>query len=362
MKILHLCPLWFPVSPDASGGIETYLPGLIAALESIGCANTLIASGDSKTMAELVPAVPTNLLALMQTGNAAEYAYYEQHQLSLALARASQFDIIHSHLGMGAYLLSGIPELQGRVLHTHHNPVTPDLGWFVRQHADIWFSVVSEFQAAKLRAQGADRCRVIHNGIDTTSYTFVPRGSGGLFFIGRMEWEKGADAAIRVARLLERPLVLAGPIIDESFFERTIKPQLDDSIRYIGVVDHRTKNELYGQAACVLMPSRCEEGFGMVAVEAMACGTPVVALANGALPEVIEHGHTGYVTSNEDELPKLVSRALHLDRAAIRSRVTARFALSSVAREYYGLYEAMVAPRVHPDPSLVPDQSAAVTP
>jgi glycosyltransferase involved in cell wall biosynthesis len=362
MKILHLCPLWFPVSPDASGGIETYLPGLISALESIGCANTLIASGDSETMAELVPAVPTNLFALMQTGDAAEYAYYEQHQLSLALARAAEFDLIHSHLGVGAYVLSGVPELRGRVLHTHHNPITPDLGWFVRHHADIWLSVVSEFQAAKLRAQGADRCHVIHNGIDTTSYTFVPHGGQGLFFIGRMEWEKGADAAIRVARRLERPLVLAGPIIDDSFFEGVIKPQLDDSIRYVGVVDHRMKNELYGQAACVLMPSRCEEGFGMVAVEAMACGTPVVALANGALPEVIEQDHTGYVTSDEAELPHLVSQALQLDRAVIRSRVTARFALSSVARQYYELYETMVSPSVYPDPSLVPDRPAVVTP
>src|SRR5437588_11389772 len=123
MNVLHLAPLWFPVSRDAPGGIETYLPSLIAALEAQGCRNTLIASGDSSTSATLVPAIPRNLCAEMEAGTAWEYPYYEQHQLTLALERAPEFDVVHSHLGWGGYLLSQMPELRDRVLHTQHNPV-----------------------------------------------------------------------------------------------------------------------------------------------------------------------------------------------------------------------------------------------
>ena len=164
MRVLHLGPLWFPVSRDAAGGRETWLAGLIDALERIGCRNVLLASGDSRTAGELVPVVPRNLIAMMQQQLAAEHAYYEQHQLLLALERAADFDVIHSHLSPGTYALSGVPGIGSRVLHTQHTPVWGDMEAFVRQHPDLWFSTVSEFQARKLRQHGATRCTVIHNG------------------------------------------------------------------------------------------------------------------------------------------------------------------------------------------------------
>jgi glycosyltransferase involved in cell wall biosynthesis len=330
--------LWFPVARDSTGGIETFLPGLIAELEKMGARNTIIASGDSRTHANLVPAVPVNIFAQMEARTVWEYTGYEQHQLLLALEMSQEFDVVHSHIGWGAYIFSSIPGVRERILHTQHNPVTRDLEWFVSRHPDIRFSTVSEFQARKLRQQGVKRCQVIHNGIDVEAFTFQERSREGLLFIGRIEHDKGPDLAIRVAQNLGCPLVLAGPAVDQEFFDNNIKPFLDGQIRYLGPVDHRQKNELLGQSGCVLMPSRCEEGFGLVSLEAMACGTPVVGLTSGALPEIIDPGLTGYVTEDEQSLADLVMKALKLDRNAIRANAAARFSLSVAAQKYHQLY------------------------
>jgi glycosyltransferase involved in cell wall biosynthesis len=158
-----------------------------------------------------------------------------------------------------------------------------------------------------------------------------------------MELGKGPDLAITVARELGLPLTLAGPVVDDAYYAQRIVPQLDEQIRHVGVVNHRQKDELYGRAACVVLPFRHEEGFGMVTVEAMACGTPVVALANGAAGEIVEDGLTGYTTKDETALGNLVGRAMGLDRAAVRQRVAERFGLSVVARKYVELYERMLA-------------------
>ncbi|MEI6084343.1 MAG: glycosyltransferase [Verrucomicrobiota bacterium] len=332
MKILHLGPLWFPVSRDAAGGRETWLAGLIGALEKLGCRNTLLAAGDSVTPAELVPVVERNLVALMKEGTAWEAAYYQEHQLMLALERVAEFDIVHSHLSPGVF------SFPGRVLHTQHTPVWGDFQWFVKKHPNLWINAVSEYQAQRIRDAGAQRVSVIHNGIDVESFTFHARGTG-LAFLGRIESGKGPDLAVQVAQQLNLPLTLAGPIVDNELFEKSIQPHLGEQIRYIGVVNHTQKNELLGGAAVALLPFRGAEGFGLVSIEAMACGTPVVALANGALPEVVEPGVTGYLTHNEAELGKLTLAALQLDRRTIRARVASRFDMSVVAKRYLNLYE-----------------------
>ena len=342
MKILHLGPLWFPVSRDAAGGRETWLAGLISALEKLGCRNTLLAAGDSQTPAELVPVVPRYLVAMMTDNLAGEAQYYQEHQLTLALARAAEFDVIHSHLSPGVFSLSAVPGIGARVLHTQHTPVWQDFEWFIRQHPNLWLNTVSDFQARKLRAAGAQRCSVVHNGIDVKSFTFQPQGTG-LVFLGRIDHGKGPDIAVAIARQLGLPLTLAGPLIDRELFTEKIEPYLGEQIRYVGVVNHAQKNALLGAAACALLPFRGAEGFGLVCIEAMACGTPVVALANGALPEVVEPDVTGYLTLREDELAALVAPALKLNRAQIRQCVATRFDLSVVAANYLKLYAQIVA-------------------
>lgn len=339
MRVLHLCPLWFPVADDASGGIETLLAALLRALASRGCDVAALASGDSQVAAELIPAVDTNLYDKMERGQAWEYEYYEQRALGMALERAAQFDVIHSHLGPAAYVLSGIEGLGHRVLHTHHRQVTDDLRCFLDAFPRLWLSTVSRHQAAKLGSAAA-RCHVVPNGIEMHRFRFDASGGAGLAYLGRIEREKGTDLAVGVARTLGASLTIAGPIVDRDFFQAAVEPFLGRDIRYAGVLGHDDKNDLLAGAACVLVPSRWEEPFGLVAVESMACGTPVVGLARGALPEVVEEGVTGFLTHDPSELPSLVERARGLDRERVRASGAERFDIGPVTDAYMRLYES----------------------
>lgn len=333
MRVLHVAPLWHPVAPDAPGGIATMLSGLIAAQQRLGCSVTAVASGDSRlpTGVELLAPVPVNLVAQMEAGTASEYEYFEQESLVLARDRANDFDVVHSHVGAAAFALPGM-------LHTWHNEITPDLEWFVFRQPELRVTTVSEYQADKLRAAGARRCVAVPSGIDVESFPLSDVAGPGLAYLGRLEWDKGPDLAIAAARALGRPLVLAGPIVDHGFFAERVVPALGPAVQYAGVLGHDDKGALIGRSSCLLVPSRCDEGFGMVAVEAMACGTPVVGLANGALPEVIDDGVTGFTTADPEELAHLVLRAEKLDRVAVRARAAERFAIDRTAASYVGLY------------------------
>lgn len=319
------------------------MPGLFDELARAGCENTVLGVKGSSVSARLVPVVDEPIYEQTADGTAWEYGPFEQDQLLTAIGTAGEYDVIHSHVGWGGWVLAGVTELAPRLLHTQHNPVTPDMEWFIRRHPDLLLSTVSEYQARKLWRLGASRCHVVHNGLDFAQ--FPPRfdGKAGLVYLGRLEREKGPDIAIRVARALQQPLTIAGPAVNHEFFDTEIAPQLDDQVRYVGVVGHGEKTELLGAASCVLMPSRGEEGFGLVALEAMACGTPVVALANGALPEVIEEGVTGFVSADERLLPELVTAAARLDHARIRSAAEKRFSVAESAEGYLGLYRLIGA-------------------
>lgn len=343
MNILHLCPLWFPICPNAPGGIETFLARLVVALDRLGCRNTLLAAGGSSVTTRVIPATPSGVRDMMADGVATEYTCYEQHQLALAFASAGEFDVIHSHIGVGAYplSLSGYP--LPPVLHTQHIPVLIDQAWLLALHPEMWFSTVSRFQHQRLHHPRPERCPVVPNGLEVAEFRFELHPGGGLFFIGRIEWAKGPDLAIRVAQMLDLPLILAGPVVDGEFFELTIRPHLNERIRYIGEIDHLEKNTEYGRAACTILPFRGAESFGLVSIESMACGTPVVALNNGALPEVVDEGVTGYVTGKESELGALVRQAMALDRVAVRARVSQRFDIAVVAERYHELYAHILA-------------------
>lgn len=342
LRVLQLCPLWFPIAHDTMGGIETLLVQLVEELSDRPCEITIIASGDSHTAARLIAASDTSIYKAMHSGRAQEYVFYEQRQLQLALRDAQHFDLIHSHIGPAALALSGLPQLAPRILHTIHSPIYKDMQWFAEKNPNFFFSTVSQFQAQKLLQRGAEHCYVIPNGIKMNHFTFNPAPSSKLVFLGRIEHAKGPDLAISVAQSLNMPLTLAGPIVEQGYFEQSIKPFLGDTIRYIGTVDHRQKNKLLGDALCLLMPSRWDEPFGIVAIEAMACGTPVVALARGALPEIIKQSVTGYLCKDEIELAPSVNKCQALRRDQIRGRASMRFEIATIAQQYYELYVQMI--------------------
>jgi glycosyltransferase involved in cell wall biosynthesis len=217
------------------------------------------------------------------------------------------------------------------------------MAWFASRHPDMRLATVSMYQARKLQQAGARRCDVIYNGVDFARFPLQADGKQGLVYLGRVERAKGTDIAISIAQALQMPLTIAGPAVDHRFFDARIRPRLDDRVRYVGTVGHDERVRLLGGASCVLMPSRWEEGCAMVALEAMACGTPVVGLANGALSEVIESGLTGFVTSNEGELPGLVRRAAALDPVRVRGRAEQRFSIAVSAAGYLQLYRTMAS-------------------
>lgn len=181
----------------------------------------------------------------------------------------------------------------------------------------------------------------VHNGVDVSSFPFRDAKEDWVVFVGRFVEEKGAHLAIDAARAAGRRIVLAGKVsepAEQDYFDREIQPRLGPDVEYVGQADAEAKRELYAKAACLLFPVRWPEPFGMVMVEAMACGTPVVALDHGSVPEVVVDGTTGIVCSTVDELPAAIAKAERLQPSACRDHVTRHFDVSVTAEGYEKVY------------------------
>ena len=342
MRIVHVAPVWLPVSDQSHGGIETFLAELVAAQQELGHDVTLVAAGGSEVSVALIEAVPEALVPLMARGEADDYAYYEQELLAAAVDAGRDADVVHNHAVPGAIVLDRILH-RTPVLHTLHGQITKDLCWSIG-HTGRAVVGVSEFQRTAAASGGAELFGVVHNGIDMRRVPFSGSGGTGLLFLGRMEPQKAPDLAIAVARELGLPLTLAGPVTDRSFYERAVAPELGDGVDHVGVLGRNAKFEALGRSTALLVPSRWAEPFGMVSVEAMAAGTPVVALARGALPEVVDHGVTGQVVATEAGLADAVRAAAILDRDVVRKTAWCRFHIATVAERYAEQYERLRAP------------------
>ena len=203
---------------------------------------------------------------------------------------------------------------------------------------------MSRAQAAALAGVGSPE--VITNGIDMEAMPFSAAADDYLLVLGRIEARKGVDVAIDVARAARRRLVIAGRVADRAFFEEQIRPRLDDRVRWIGPVGGAEKMRLLQRARALLFPVQWEEAFGIVMIEAMACGTPVVALARGAVPEIVMPGENGAYAGDAAELPPLVDRVAALDRARVRASVEQRFSHHRMVTAYVDLYRRVSAERV----------------
>jgi glycosyltransferase involved in cell wall biosynthesis len=342
MRVALLAPLYEPVPPRLYGGTERVVSWLAEALVARGHDVTLFASGDSRTSARLEPVVERGL-------RLDDSAPHDATVLHLWAAeqvrrRARDFDIIHSHIDcLGLCALRGAA---APVVSTLHGRL--DLGRLPELHAAYRAHLVSISMAQRGPVQEADWVANVYHGLPLAEYRFSGEPGDFAVFVGRFSPEKRPDVAIRVARRAGVPLVIAAKLdpSDRAYFDDVVRPLLrGPGVEFIGEVDQATKIDLLGRAAVLLFPILWPEPFGLAMIEAMACGTPVVARRCGSIPEVIEPDVTGIICDDDDQLVEAVVRARLLDRAACRREVERRFSAVRMAQSYEMVYRRLTAAR-----------------
>jgi glycosyltransferase involved in cell wall biosynthesis len=340
MHIAQLAPLAESVPPKLYGGTERVVAWLVDELVELGHDVTLFASGDSRTKGDLHPVWP-HALRLGRKGtdpNAASAVLLET-----VAKRAREFDVIHAHidwLHLPLFSRLGVP-----FLTTMHGRLDlPGLSGTLKQFPDTSFVSISNHQRGPLPE--ANWIGTIQHGLPSGLFSPSYEKGSYLAFLGRLTAEKGPEAAIRIARAAGKPLRIAAkiPRAETSFFKKHLEPQVDGThVQLVGEVDDAKKQPFLAEAAALLFPIDWPEPFGLVMIEAMACGTPVIAYPSGSVPEVVEDGVTGFIVENEEEATAAVHRLDELDRKKIRARFEQRFSAKRMARQYEDQYRKLVA-------------------
>ncbi len=340
LRIAMLAPPWIAVPPPGYGGIEHVVALLADELTRRGHFVTLFAAPGSRSAAQVRTVLsgphPDRIGASVFEADHVGRAFAAiDHAREDGLA----FDVIHDHSGFTALAMAD--RIYAPVVHTIHGPFVPETSEFYSANGHRANTVaISETQ----RRQAPPAVRgsaVIPNPIAVGKWPLRRSKDPYLLWIGRMAEVKGPHRAIEIARRSGRRLLMAGPVQpdQESFFESEVVPHLDDrAVRYLGEVGGQARTELFARASALLMPIRWEEPFGMVMVEALACGTPVIAFPEGAATEVVVHGENGYLVSDEREATRAVGELHRIDPARCRASVASRYAPASIAASYERVY------------------------
>jgi glycosyltransferase involved in cell wall biosynthesis len=344
MRIAMLAPPWLPVPPPTYGGIEAVLDGLCQGLVRHGHDVTLFAAPGSSSSAEVVEVLP------VAHGDQIERSLHEADHVACvfgAVDRAARsrrpFDIVHDHCGFTAFAMAD--RLATPLVHTLHGPFDEETSSFYRRHADQASVVALSRSQASQAPPGLHVAGVVPNPVDLDAWPVAVDKQDYLLWIGRFTEVKGPHRAIAAARAVGVPLVMAGPVQpgDEEFFAAEVEPLLDGTaVRHVGAVGGEQKAALYAGARALLMPITWAEPFGMVMVEALACGTPVLAFDRGAAPEIVEDGLTGFVVEDVDGMVAALGRLDEIDPRDCRSAVEQRFGVDQVARAYERVYAEVV--------------------
>jgi glycosyltransferase involved in cell wall biosynthesis len=340
VKLAIIAPAWFAVPPVRYGGIEWVVSILADGLVDQGHDVTLFAAGDSQTKARLVTCYdepPSMRIGL---------SLPDLHHALTCYAQADDFDLINDHSGpLGAALGAAVDV---PTCHTVHGPLTGEPGdvysLIGRVSPGVGLISVSDSQRTPL--PGLNWLATCHNAIAVDAYPFQPANDGYLLFLGRMSPDKGAHHAVQVARDTGMPMILAGKMHDleeREHFDQHVRPFLNDDIRYVGEVSHDEKVRLLQRAAATVFPIQWPEPFGLVMVESMACGTPVVATRFGAVPEVIEDFRSGVIVDRFEDLAAAVQRAAALDPAECRQSATERFSPERMVGNYATAYQRLIS-------------------
>lgn len=344
MKIAQIAPLAESVPPKFYGGTERIVSYLTEELVRQGHDVTLFASGDSRTSAELVPITD---LALRLNPSVVDTIPYHMMMLEQVRRRADEFDALHFHIDL--LHLPMVQEFIGRTVTTLHGRLDlPDLPPFYRAFPEHSLVSISDHQ--RLPMPPVNWGGTIYHGLPADLLT--PRldsGDGYLAFLGRISPEKRPDRAIRIAARSGKTLKIAAKIdtVDRAYWESEIAPLVDryPNVEYIGEINEQQKTHFLGQASALLFPIDWPEPFGLVMIEAMACATPVIAFRCGSVPEVIEHGVSGFIVDSEDEAVAAVAALPHFDRAGVRAAFDARFTAQRMASDYVALYRSLPGAR-----------------
>jgi glycosyltransferase involved in cell wall biosynthesis len=335
LRVAVLSPVWFPVPPTGYGGIEWVVSLLADGLVDAGHAVTLYASGDSSTKAELAyvyKQAPSELIGR---------SLPELHHALACYERQDDFDIINDHSGLPAAALGGA--LSTPIVHTIHGPLDGEGGVIYGQIARVSPTVGLVSVSLNQRKPMPDLPWIanVPNALDFSLYPVQPHAGDYLLFLGRMSPDKGCHRAIAVARQVGLPLKIAGKNREpkeRQYFEELVEPHLGHGIEYLGEVTHGQKVELLQDARATLFPIDWEEPFGLVMIESMACGTPVIATRWGAVPEVIEHGRSGIIVDDYREMAAALDDAAELDPWECRRYVEERFAPERMVADYVAAY------------------------
>ena len=359
LRIALLAPPWIPIPPPGYGGIELVVAELAGGLVRRGHDVALLAAPGSRSSASVMP-----LLEHDHSDQIGETLFDVDHVgralgvIDAAAGRGRPFDIVHDHSGFTLVAIGDRVDVP--VLHTVHGPFTPETGAFYRQHADkVWLSGLSEAQLAA-GPPGLQCVGVIPNPIDVRAWPLERRKDDYLLWMGRMTEGKGAHRAIAAAGAAGRRLIIAGPVQtgQREFFEREIEPHIESGrVSYVDEVGGQRKRELFAHAAALLMPIRWPEPFGMVMIEAMACGTPVIAFPEGSAPEVVVHGRSGFLVDDEAEMAAAVDRLDELDPADCRATVAERYDVDVVTSAYEIAYRQVIDAQARRRPAVSADRS-----
>jgi len=343
LRIAQVAPLWTKVPPATYGGIELLVSLLTDELVRRGHEVTLFGTGDSRTSGTLRAVCDENVLDGMSAGKIANYEYYGNAAVTEALLAADQFDVIHFHIGcehIPSGALSGTP-----VLFTMHTQPGVDDSWVLRKYPRVPVAGISRFQVQALEIPERKDIPVVYNGCDFSTFDPAYEPGSYLVFLGRLSYDKNPLDAIRIAKEVGMPLILAGNAQgkkETAYFESEIEPLInDEDIKYIGLVNHAQKNKLLREAAAMLVPVQWNEPFGLVMIEAMACGTPVVAHNLGSISEVVDQGITGFHANSINAMAALVPRAIALPRQTVRSQAEKRFSYQRMVDDYLDIYNSL---------------------
>jgi len=340
MKIAQIAPLMESVPPRLYGGTERIVSYLTEELVALGHDVTLFASGDSMTVATLAPSVPQ---ALRLDPNVRDTIPYYMLMLDRVRQRAADFDILHFHIDQFHFPL--FRPIAGRTVTTlHGRQDLPDLHPLYVGFDDM--PLISISNAQRLPIPNANFAATIHHGIPVDLHRPSAQAPGGyLAFLGRISPEKRPDRAIMMARAAGIPLKIAAKVdrADEAYFRTQIEPLLEGpGVEFIGEINDELKTQFLGGAQALLFPIDWPEPFGLSMIEAMACGTPVLAFRCGSVPEVIEDGLTGIIVDTMDEAIAALPHVIAFDRKKIRRRFEQRFSAARMAKDYVAVYRSLL--------------------